>query len=92
MPIRRGDGGHENSKETDYSADEEYGAEISRVGETTSEGTDEKEEEDLHGADPRDIGGRAFEGGDVVGLEDAEGVYETPVVVLDEGLELIGKY
>lgn len=83
LPIGRGDGGHEDSDKADNGADEEYGTEISSIGETSGKGTDEKEEEDLHGADPGDIGGGAVEGGDVVGLEDAERVYEPPVVVSD---------
>jgi hypothetical protein len=51
---------------------------VSSVCSASGEGSDEKEEEDLDGADPGNIGWGSIEGSDIVGLEDAEGVDEAP--------------
>ncbi len=59
-------------------------AEVARVGEAAGEGADEEEEEDLEGADPGDVRGRAVQRGGVVGLEEAEGVDHAPGVHDDD--------
>lgn len=87
MPVGCGDGCHEDSYESDDGTHEEYGAEISGVGEAAGEGSDEEEEEDLDGADPGDGAGGSLECAYVVGLEDAEGVYEAPCVHDDQMAE-----
>ena len=46
--------------------------------------TDEKDEENLNGANPGDGTARDAEGGDVVGLEDAEGIEISPGIEDDE--------
>lgn len=51
------------------------------VGEASRDGPDEEEEKDLHRANPGYIGGRPRERADVVGLEDAKGVYKSPAIV-----------
>ncbi|KAI9643208.1 hypothetical protein NHQ30_007824 [Ciborinia camelliae] len=78
LPVGGRDGGHEDAEETQDGTGEEDGAEVAGVGQAAGEGPDEEEQEYLHGADPGDGGGGELERADVVGLEDAEGVYEAP--------------
>jgi hypothetical protein len=80
LEIGFGERGHEEAEDTEKGADHEDGAEETSVAETPGEGADEEEAEDLDGADPGDVRGGSVEFLDVVGLEDAEGVYETPRV------------
>lgn len=72
LPVLFRYAGREDADDLKYRADGENVAEVSRVSEATGQGADEEEEEDLHGADPRDVGGGAAEGRGVVGLEEAE--------------------
>ena len=80
LPVRRTPRRREDADELQRQAGGEGVAEEPGVGGAAGERADEEEEEDLHGADPGDVRGGVVESGDVVGLEDAEGVDVAPRV------------
>ena len=84
LPVLSAEARCEDAEEEEDAAQEEREAEESVIRCAAREGADEEEQEDLRGADPGYRGGRVVERADVVGLEDAEGVYIAPYVEDDE--------
>lgn len=69
LPVFGADAVRKYAEHLEARAKKEDGAEVACVGETTCEGADEKDEEDLDGADPGNGGGWKIEGGGIVRLE-----------------------
>ena len=91
MPVFCAERSHEDAKDLEERTEEEGRTEETVVGGSAGEGSDEEEEEYLDAADPGDGGWRVVEGGDVVGLEDAERVDIAPGIEDHEmGHECLG--
>ena len=84
MPVFGAQAGHENPQEEKKTTEHEDGAEQAIIGGPAGKSADEEEEEDLHGADPGDGRGRLLQCGNVVRLEDPEGVDVAPDVEDDQ--------
>ncbi len=84
LPVLRGDRGGEETERLEDDADQHHLAEVTPVREPAGQDADEEEQEDLDGANPRDIRGRPSQRAGVVRLEDAERADVAPGVQDDQ--------
>ena len=80
LPVIRGNAQHHHAEDGEEGAKKEEGSEVACVIDGARGNANDEEQECLDGADPGNVGGRlgAQQVGFVVGLEDAEGIDNSP--------------